>query len=152
MLVKLSASNGPWSCFLAQASLFLLLVSFSSGFFAAIPPWKPDSVFCITTPTLSQQLIGSNTFSKEITQIHFNNAHLLIEMHSRWLPHEAGWENSKSVQSCHQGKGWLLRTISNIKYILICLTLFWVLHDSICVISLEWVRMSKLLSGSVCTF
>ena len=21
---------------------------------------------------------------------------------------EAGWENAKSVQSCHQGKGWLL--------------------------------------------
>ena len=30
-------------CFLAQASLFLLLVSFSSGFFAAILPWRPDS-------------------------------------------------------------------------------------------------------------
>jgi hypothetical protein len=25
--------------------------------------------------------------------------------------------------------------IANIKYILICLTLFWLLHDSICVIS-----------------
>ena len=24
------------------------------------------------------------------------------------IPREAGWENSKSVQSCHQGKGWLL--------------------------------------------
>ena len=30
-------------CFLAQASLFLLLVSFVSGFFAAIWPWRPDS-------------------------------------------------------------------------------------------------------------
>ena len=29
-------------CFLAQTSLFLL-VSFSSGFFAAIQPWRPDS-------------------------------------------------------------------------------------------------------------
>ena len=34
-----------------------------------------------------------------------NKAHLLIEMHSKWLPHEAGWENAKSVQSCHQVKG-----------------------------------------------
>jgi hypothetical protein len=25
-----------------------------------------------------------------------------------WAPHEADWENAKSVQSCHQGKGWLL--------------------------------------------
>ena len=30
----------------------------------------------------------------------------------------------KSLQSCHQGKGWLLWRISNIKCILICLTLF----------------------------
>ena len=30
-------------CFLAQTSLFFLLASFSSGFFAAIQPWRPDS-------------------------------------------------------------------------------------------------------------
>ena len=36
-------SNVHCSCFLAQASLFLLLVSFSSGFFAAIRPRRPDS-------------------------------------------------------------------------------------------------------------
>ena len=35
-------SNVHCSCFLAQASLFLL-VSFTSGFFAAIWPWWPDS-------------------------------------------------------------------------------------------------------------
>ena len=35
-----------------------------------------------------------------------------------WLLHEAGWENAKSVQSSHQGKGWLLWRITNIKYIL----------------------------------
>ena len=33
------------------------------------------------------------------------------------------WENAKSVQSCHQGKRWLLWRISYIKYIWICLTL-----------------------------
>ena len=27
----------------------------------------------------------------------------LLKKHSRW----AGWENAKSVESCHQGKGWL---------------------------------------------
>jgi hypothetical protein len=36
-------SNVHWLCFLAQASLLLLLVSFSSGLFAAIQPWRPDS-------------------------------------------------------------------------------------------------------------
>jgi hypothetical protein len=36
-------SNVHCLCFLAQAGLFLLLVSFSSGFFAAIWPWRPDS-------------------------------------------------------------------------------------------------------------
>ena len=49
----------------------------------------------------------------------------------RWksIPCEAGWENAKSVQSCHQGKGWLLK---NRKYI--CLTLFWLLHNSMCIV------------------
>ena len=36
-------SNVHCSCFLAQASLLLLLVSFNSGFFSAIRPWRPDS-------------------------------------------------------------------------------------------------------------
>jgi hypothetical protein len=40
------------------------------------------------------------------------------------IPHEAGWENAKSVQSCHPGKGWLLWRISYITSILICITLF----------------------------
>ena len=55
---------------------------------------------------VTAQLIGRNTLRwKEIQQI--NKVHLLIEMHSRWLPHEAGWENAKRVQSGHQGKGTL---------------------------------------------
>ena len=41
------------------------------------------------------------------------------------IPGEAGWEDAKSVQSCHQGKGWLLWRIWNIKYIF---WLFWLLH------------------------
>jgi hypothetical protein len=30
---------------------------------------------------------------KKLHKCTFNKAHLFIEMHSRWLPHEAGWEN-----------------------------------------------------------
>ena len=45
-------------------------------------------------------------------------------MHSRWLPHESGWENAKNVQSCHQSKGELLWRISIIRYILIFLYFF----------------------------
>ena len=36
-------SNVHCSCFLAQASLFFFLVSFTRGFFAAIRPWRPNS-------------------------------------------------------------------------------------------------------------
>ena len=51
------------------------------------------------------------------------------------IPDEAGWENAKSVQSCQQDKRWILWRIWNIKYMLICFTRFWLLHDSVCVIS-----------------
>jgi hypothetical protein len=50
------------------------------------------------------------------------------------IPGEAGWENVKSVQSCHQGKG--LATLKN------C----WLLHDSICYFI---VLMSSLLFYNV---
>jgi hypothetical protein len=57
---------------------------------------------------VTTQLNGSNALRRgKIHKWTFNEAHLLIEMHSRWRPHEAGWENAKRVQSCHQGKGWL---------------------------------------------
>ena len=85
-----------------------------------------------------KDICGNSTrkkFHKKFHKCTFNKAYLLFEMHSRWLPHEAGLGNAKSVQRCHQGKGWLLWRISNMKYIFICLTLFWLLHDSICVIS-----------------
>ena len=36
-------SNVHCSCFLAQASLFFLLMSFTHGFIVAIWPWRPDS-------------------------------------------------------------------------------------------------------------
>ena len=86
---------------------------------------------------VTTQLIGSNAFrrKRKSTNELLSTNQLLIEMHSRWLSHEAGWENAKSVQSCLYGKGCLLWRISNIKYVLICLTLSWLLHDSICVIS-----------------
>ena len=56
----------------------------------------------------------------------------LLQVCWKSIPGEAGWKNARSAQSCHQGKGWLLWRISNLKYILI---LFWLPHDSICVIS-----------------
>ena len=39
------------------------------------------------------------------------------------------------MPSCHEGKWWPLCRISNVTYILICLTLFWLLHDSTSAIS-----------------
>ena len=39
---------------------------------------------------VTTQLIVSNALRKKIHNLTFNTAHLLIEMHSRQLPHEAG--------------------------------------------------------------
>ena len=50
-------SNVHCSCFLAQASLLLLLVSFSSGFFAAIRPWRPDSHSLLRTVVVMMCLL-----------------------------------------------------------------------------------------------
>ena len=50
-------SNVHCSCFLAQASLFFLLVSFSSGFFAAILPWRPDSCSLLWTVDVEMSLL-----------------------------------------------------------------------------------------------
>ena len=36
----------------------------------------------------------------------------LLQGYCQSIPSEAGWDNGKSVQSCHQGKGWLLWRIS----------------------------------------
>ena len=48
----------------------------------------------------------------------------LLQNYWKSFPGEAGWENAKSVQSCHQGKGGLLWRISNIKIYFIFNTLF----------------------------
>ena len=50
-------SNVHGSCFLAQASLFFLLVSFSSGFFAAIRPWRPDTQSLLWTVDVEMCLL-----------------------------------------------------------------------------------------------
>ena len=47
----------------------------------------------------------------------------LLQDYWKSIPCEAGWENAKGVQSCHQVEGYLIQN-SNMKYILICLTLF----------------------------
>ena len=49
--------NVHCSCFLAQASLFFLLVSFSCGFFAAIRPWRPDSHSLLWTADVEMCLL-----------------------------------------------------------------------------------------------
>ena len=47
-------SNVHCSCFLFQASLFILLLSFSSVFFAAFRPWRPDSHILLWTVDVSE--------------------------------------------------------------------------------------------------
>ena len=85
------------------------------------------STFCCVTASIQN---GLNRFGMSWLQSEgkaANKCSAYVRTPSRLLeelPHEAGWENAKSVQSCHRGKGWLLWRISNIKYILICLTLF----------------------------
>ena len=95
--------------------------------------------------------------------------HMWELLQNRWksIPSEAGWENGKTVQSCHPGKGWLLWRISNIKYILIYLTLFLVTTWYMCYFlafmssllfynvekfkwrkTLEWVGVSDLLTAT----
>ena len=41
---------------------------------------------------------------EQVLSISGNSLQTVIQ----WLPHEAHWENAKSVQSCNQSKGWLL--------------------------------------------
>ena len=84
------------------------------------------------------------------------------------IPGEAGWENAKSLQTCHQGKEWLLWRISNIRYIylfnpfllttwfhlcyfkvLIFSLLFYNVENSKQTKTCEWVGVSKLLTGSI---
>jgi hypothetical protein len=40
-----------------------------------------------------------------------NAQHMRELLQDRWksFPGEAGYENAKSVQNCHQGKGWLFK-------------------------------------------
>ena len=54
--IGLHRSNVQCLCFLAQASLFLILVSFSSGFFAEIGPW-PDSYSLLWTVDVEMCLL-----------------------------------------------------------------------------------------------
>ena len=50
-------SNVHSSCCLAQASPLFLLVAFSTGFFAAIQPWRPDSRSLIWTVDVEMCLL-----------------------------------------------------------------------------------------------
>ena len=74
--------------------------------------WSFTKYGCLlyTTPTLSQ----TTDWLKRIKKERHSKAHLLIEMNSGWLSHEAGWEIIKSVQRCHQRKR--VATLTNLKY------------------------------------
>ena len=56
------------------------------------------------------------------------------------IPCEAGWENAKRVQSCHQGKGGLLWRISNLK-------LFWLFSTTYN----NFLVTKKVLNKSKCS-
>jgi hypothetical protein len=68
---------------------------------------------------------------KEINchKLTYNKAHLLIEMHSRWLPHDDGWENAKSVQAVIKAKGGYF---TESKIYLDLVKMFGLLPESIC--------------------
>ena len=55
-------SNVHCLCFLAHASFFFLLVSFSNGFFAAIWPWRPDSHSLLRTADVDVCYLNSEAF------------------------------------------------------------------------------------------
>ena len=82
--------------------------------------WPPQSPALNPTEMVWDEL---NCRVKEKQPTRAQQMWKLLQDHWKSIPGEAGWENAKSVQSCHQGNGWLWR-ISKIKYILICLTLF----------------------------
>ena len=56
-------SNVHCSNCLAQASIFFLLVSFSSGFFAAIQPWRPDTRSLLWTVDVEICYLHSEAFT-----------------------------------------------------------------------------------------
>ena len=112
------------------------------GCIRAIWPRKRVMECCIRWPCLhnhptSTQLrwFGLDRRVKEKQPTSAQHLWALLQDCWKRIPGELGWENAKSVQSCHQGKGWLLWRISNITCILIWLTLFRLLLDSICFIS-----------------
>ena len=81
------------------------------------------------------------------------------------IPHEAGWENAKSVQNCHQGKGWLLwRIYSDLFNTFLVTTSFHMCYFIVLMSSLlfynvenstksrntlEWVGVSKILTCTI---
>ena len=97
---------------------------FSTGQWSSTPPgcvraiWSRRSVMerCIRWPGLhnhptSTQLrwfgMSWNVEWRKSSQQVLSMRELLQDFWKS-IPYEAGWENAKSVQSCHQGKGWLL--------------------------------------------
>ena len=108
---------------------------------------------------ITTQLIGLNTLRrKEIPQIHFQQGTPVnwnaFQVTTLWI-----W--LRQCQECAKLSSRPIWRIANIKYILICLTLFWLLHDSmgyfiVLVSSLIFhnlensKKLEKLLNEKVC--
>ena len=81
---------------------------------------------------VATQLIGWNALGrKEITQIHFLRA-TPVNWNAFQVTTSRSWlrECQKSAKLSSRQR---VATLKNLKYILICLILFWLLHDSMCV-------------------
>ena len=99
------------------------VICFSTGQWPNTPPGCVRAILprrrvmecCIRWPGLHNHLTRVKEKQPTSAQHYVGTPSRLLEKHSRWLPHEAAWENTRSVQSCHQGNlMWLLWRIWNI--------------------------------------
>ena len=61
---------------------------------------SPNKCFTVQVTDTSQHQLSTSTSSQHMWE--------LLQDCWKSIPGEAGRENAKSLQSCHQGKGWLL--------------------------------------------
>ena len=116
---------------------------------------KTQSECCIRWPGLHKspdfnliEMVWDELDCREKEKQPTSAQHMWELLRDSWksIPCESGLENANSVQSCHQGKVWLLWRISNWKYILICLTVLVTTWFDICYFT---VLMSSVLFYNV---
>jgi hypothetical protein len=85
------------------------------GCVRAIWPRRRGMECCIRWPTQSPNLnpieMAWDDLDHRVREKQPTSAqHMWELLQDCWksIPGEAGWENAKSLQNCHQGKGWLL--------------------------------------------